>query len=100
MAKGDNPFPGFTDAMDVVDLNDFDLFHPLSASAFAARGGNDHVTLSDTQPAGNTPFNAGEGDDRVFGSRSADVILGGAGGDSLYADPAANNPRHEGGATS
>ena len=97
MAKGDNPFPGFTEGLDVIDLNDFDLFHPLSALAFDALGGGDHVTLSDSQAAGDTPFRAGEGDDRVFGSRNADQIIGGPGGDTLFADPAAGNPEHAGG---
>lgn len=97
MAKGDTPFPGFTDGLDVIDLNDFDLFHPLSAPAVDARGGNDRVTLSDSQPLGDLPFRAGAGDDRIFGSRNPDRIFGGSGDDALYGDPAAGNPEHAGG---
>jgi Ca2+-binding RTX toxin-like protein len=97
MAKGDDPFPGFTNGLDVFDLNDYDLTHPLSAGAIDALGGNDHVDLSDSQPRSDTPFRAGDGDDRIRGSRNPDEIIGGKGNDSLHADPAAGNPEHAGG---
>ena len=55
MAIGDNPFPGFTEGRDIIDLNDYDLAHPLSARGFDALGGNDLVYLSDSQPGETWP---------------------------------------------
>lgn len=86
MAIGNSPFPGFTNGMDVVDLNLFDLAHALSAPAFEALGGGDYVTLSGTQAAWDTPFNAGDGDDRIDGTANSDTILGGRGDDWLIGD--------------
>jgi hypothetical protein len=72
----------FTTAADVVDLNSFDLSLYTLAEDTNALGGNDVVTLSNTQNIG-VLFNAGDGDDTVTGSTSVDLISGGGGKDTV-----------------
>ena len=86
------PTPLFTDGNDVRDLNDFDLSHFTTAQATHALGGDDTVTLSETQnlgllffgDAGNDTITGSSHGDRIEGDAGNDTVLGGNGGDTLW----------------
>jgi hypothetical protein len=75
--------PLFTDGNDTRDLDDFDLSPFTLAQATHALGGDDVVTLSETQNLG-LLFTGNAGDDTVTGSEQADRIRGDFGDDSLF----------------
>lgn len=82
--------PLFSLNADTVDFNSVTAGSYLAGSQYAGLGGDDHVTLADTlaaaAAAGYDPtvaFDAGDGNDTVFGGALADLIKGGAGNDVL-----------------
>ena len=81
----DGPLPDdiFTAGDDAVDLNTFNLALYSIPQATEALGGNDTVTLSETQNIGVTVKGGGD-DDVIFGSSNDDSIEGNAGNDDLY----------------
>ena len=73
----------FTNGADNINLNTVDLSQVTPDQGSDALGGNDTVTLSETQNIGLT-FQGGQGNDVITGSSNDDVIEGNGGSDTLF----------------
>jgi|GEM_PF-2046212 len=84
--------PLFTEDHNVVDFNLLQSGEYIDGTQYHGLGGDDVVTLAtDTVAAlatgfvAGTVFDAGDGNDTVFGGAMDDIIEGGAGNDTIYA---------------
>ena len=90
--------PFFTSGNDTVNLNARNLPAYSLSQTTDALGGNDDVTMSETQNIG-VLFNTGDGNDTIHGSGNGDDMAGGLGNDTMTGGAGADNFVRAGNAT-